>query len=311
LKLRSIGRSGLLASEIGLGTNSLGGHNLYDGLSESKGIETVQQAVDLGVNFFDTADAYGFGRSEELLGQALGDRKNDVLIATKGANQFDAKGNRLGVSNDPAYLRTALEASLKRLGRDYVDLYYIHKPDGKTPPEESFGALLRFKEEGKIRAAGVSNFDLDQLKSASKAGPIDALQSQYHLFDREVENEILPFCVEQGISFIPWGPLAFGILGGKYDSSFTLSENDWRNRVPLFEKERFVEVLTRVERLKTIAKKKGVTVAQLAIRWTLQVPSVGSVIAGAKSPEQVQGNVGADGWELTASEMEAIGAIVG
>jgi len=191
-------------------------------VSEQDGLRLLQRSVDAGVNFIDTADAYGLGRSEELIGKALGRRTTDVIIATKGGITFEGS-ERTGISNDPSYLRRALEASLKRLGRDYIDLYYIHKPDGKTPPEESYGALMQFKDQGLIRAGGVSNFEIKDIQSALRAGPIDALQSRYNIFQREVETEILPFCQTHGISFIPWGPLAFGLLGGKYSSSYKLS----------------------------------------------------------------------------------------
>ena len=309
MKTRILGNATIEVSEIGLGTNYIGGHNFYDAVDEAAGIQIVEQALELGINFFDTADIYGFGRSEELVGKALGSRKNEVFIATKGGITF-AGIKRIGISNRPAYLRQALEASLRRLGRDYIDLYYIHKPDGQTPPEEAYGALLKFKAEGLIRAAGVSNFKLPDLKAALTAGPVDALQSRYNIFQREAEAEILPFCRENRISFIPWGPLAFGLLGGRYTPGLKLPENDWRHRTGLFGKEVFTDNLKVVERLSAFAQKRGVTVPQLAIRWLLHHREIGSVIAGAKHPAQVAQNIQAGGWELTADEITQISALI-
>jgi len=308
MKTRKLGNTSIDITEVGLGTNYMGGHNLYENVDESEGIRIVQRAVDFGITFIDTADIYGMGRSEELVGKALKGRSHEVVIATKGANMFDGK-TRTGVSNEPAYLRKALEASLKRLGRDYVDLYYIHRLDDKTPPEESFGALMRFKEEGLIRAAGVSNFELPALKAAVKAGPIDALQSQYNMLQRQVESDILPFCAENRISFVPWGPLAYGLLGGKYTRDFTLPESDWRHNSGAFEADVYERNLEIVDGLKPIAAKKDAQPAQLAIQWLLAKPAVDSVIAGAKRVDQLEQNVQADGLELTAEEIAQIDAI--
>ena len=312
METRQIGIAGLEATEIGLGTNAVGGHNLYDDLSEENGIALVRRAVELGVSFIDTADIYGMGRSEELVGKALGHNKYDVLVATKGANEWDDKG-RVGVNNDPKYLRKALENSLKRLNRDYVDLYYIHAPDPehKFHLAKSFEELLKLKEEGKIKSAGVSNFSLEQLKEAIEAGPVEALQSQYNIFNRDVEQEILPFCEEQDVSFVPWGPLAFGLLGGKYTRDFKLTEGDWRNNLPLFAEENFKANLDIADELKKLADERGVPLAHLALRWLLRKPVVKSVIVGAKRPDQVDDNVGAVGWDLTQQELDRIDELTG
>lgn len=308
MKTRTLGSSGIDITEIGFGTNYIGGHNLYENVDEDEGIRLVRRAVDLGITFIDTADIYGMGRSEELVGKALKGRWDKVVLATKGSIMFDGKTST-GISNDPAYLRRALEASLKRLGRDHVDLYYIHRWDEKTPPEASFGALLRFKEEGLIRAAGVSNFTLPNIKAALKAGPVDALQSRFNILQREVEPEILPFCRENRISFVPWGPLAYGLLGGKYERGYKLPENDWRHRSEAFGPGVYEKNLDVVDGLKAMAEKKNTTTAHLAIRWLLSKPAVDSVIAGAKRVEQVDQNVQADGIELTGDEVKQIDAL--
>lgn len=305
MKLRILGSSDIKISEVGLGTNYIGGHNLYEKVDENVGMHIIEQALDAGINFVDTADIYGMGRSEELIGKTLGKNRHRVVIATKGGIMFDGK-TQTGINNSPRYLRKALEASLKRLNRDYIDLYYIHKPDGLTPPEEAYDALMQFKKEGLIRAAGVSNFELTDLKAALTAGPVDALQSCYNLLQREVESEVLPFCRANQISFIPWGPLAFGLLGGKYPSDFVLPENDWRRRVGLFDGKVFKKNIEMVESLKPLARKKGVPLARLAISWLLSRPEIGSVIAGAKQPAQVVKNALASGCVLTETELAEV-----
>jgi len=310
MKIRKLGNTGIEISEIGLGTNYIGGHNLYEAVDEAAGIQIVRQALELGINFIDTADIYGMGRSEELIGQALNKHKYQVIVATKGGITFDGL-NRTGISNHPTYLRKALEASLKRLARDYIDLYYIHRPDGRTPPEEAYGTLMKFKEEGLIRAGGVSNFELPDLKAALTAGPIDALQSCYNIFQREVETEILPFCRLSQISFIPWGPLAFGLLGGRYTSDFQLSEKDWRHRTGLFETDVFNGNLEIVNQLKKIAENRGISIPQLAIQWLLSHQEIGSVIAGAKHPDQVRHNSQASSQKLTSDDIARIDALTG
>jgi myo-inositol catabolism protein IolS len=308
MNTRKLGRSNIDISEIGLGTNYVGGHNLYATVDEDEGIRLVQRAIDCGITFIDTADIYGMGRSEELVGRALAGRRHEVVLATKGAVMFDGT-QRTGISNDPAYLRQALEASLRRLNCDYVDLYYIHNPDKTTPPEEAFGALMQFKAEGLIRAAGVSNFDVSELESALKAGPVDALQCRYNLLQRDVESGLLPLCQEHCISLIPWGPLAFGLLGGAYSRDFKLPENDWRSRSGVFDPEVYASNLDIVDQLKSIAAGKGMSTAHVAVQWLLSRPAVGSVIAGAKRADQVEQNARAGDQSLTAEELATIDAL--
>ena len=305
---RALGTSGNDITVIGLGTNYVGGHNLYNAVDEEEGVRLVRRALDLGVNFIDTADVYGLGRSEELVGKALAGRRDEVLVATKGSNM--PHEGRSSPDNDPSYLRSALEASLSRLNMEYVDLYYIHRPDGKTPPEEAFGALMRFKEEGLIRAAGLSNFALPDLRRALDAGPVDALQSRFNLLQREVEAEILPFCTDNGISFVPWGPLAYGLLGGRYQRDFQLPDNDWRHRTGAFDAESYPRNMHVVDGLKTLGEAWGASPGHLALQWLLSRPAVGSVIAGAKTAAQVEDNVQASTVSLDAAQLEAISDLV-
>ena len=283
-----LGQSDIELSSIGLGANYVGGHNLYAEVDENKGVRLVQHAIDLGITHIDTADGYGHGRSEELVGKAIAGRRDQVILATKGGVLFGEHGK--GVDNDPAYLRGALERSLKRLNTDYIDLYYIHKPDGKTPVADAVGALLEFKREGLIRAVGVSNFDLSALQAATEVGPVDALQSCYNLLQRSAENGVLPFCVQNDVSFIPWGGLAYGLLGGRYQRDFQLDEGDWRNRTGVFAGDVLQRNLDVVDGLKTLAADNGSTPAHLAIKWLMEQPGVNSVIAGAKNIDQVSDN---------------------
>jgi myo-inositol catabolism protein IolS len=307
MEKRRLGRTDLHVTEIGLGTNAVGGHNLYANLSEDDGVALVGRAVDVGINFIDTADIYGMGRSEELVGQALEGRRSQVLIATKGGNEFDADSKkRVGVNNGPEYLRRAVEASLKRLRTDFIDLYYIHRLADDVPVCDSFGELQKLKAEGKIRAAGLSNVTVPQIQSAMCAGPVDAVQNEYNLFGREAEEDVLPFCEDNDISFVPFGPLAYGILGGKYDRDLKLVEGDWRARVPLFSDRNYSGVLKVVDQLQEIADGLGVSLPHLAMRWVLRRRYVVSTITGAKRPEQVEQNAKAVGWDLGRDELDVI-----
>ena len=304
---RKLGKSGIDISCIGLGTNYVGGHNLYVGVDEDAGVRLVKQAIDSGVTHIDTADVYGTGRSEELVGQAIAGRRDEVVLATKGGLLFGEHGS--GVNNEPTYLRGALERSLKRLNVDYVDLYYIHRHDGKTPTEDAFGALMDFKREGLIRSAGVSNFDLSDLQAAAGAGQVDALQSCYNLLQRDVESDVLPWCVQNNVSFIPWGGLAYGLLGGRYSRDFKLHDNDWRQRTGLFDAASFARNMDTVDSLKSIADECGSTPAHLAIKWLLSKDAVSSVIAGAKNSDQVRDNVSALQGDVSADNIAAVDAL--
>lgn len=304
---KKLGRSGIDITTMGLGTNYVGGHNLYEGVDEEEGVRLVQKAMDLGVTHLDTADAYGFGRSEELVGKAIEGRRDEVVLATKGGILFGEHGT--GANSQPQYLRAALERSLNRLNVDCIDLYYIHRHDGETPIEEAFGALMDFKKEGLIRAAGVSNFDLPSLKLASSVGQVDALQSRYNLLQREAESEVLPWCEENSVSFVPWGGLAYGLLGGRYSADFKLDEKDWRHRTGIFEEGVYEKNLQVVDQLKLIAKECDSSPGHLALRWLQSRPGVGSVIAGAKNVDQVSDNVAADALILSTQQLDAISAL--
>lgn len=307
MKYSLLPKTDLKISAIGLGTNAVGGHNLYDNLNEEDGKNLVRTALDNGISFIDTADVYGTGRSEELVGEVLKEYPRDrYVIATKGGSDW-----RNGIrDNSPEYLRKAVGESLERLQLESIDLYYIHWPDNKTPVKEAVAELAKLKAEGKIKAVGVSNFTLEQLKEANSEGGISAIQLQYHMLDRSVEKDILPYCVEHGITVVPYGPLAFGILGGKYDEDFLLEEGDWRKRVPLFQEGEFEKNLAIVEKLKALAGRLGTDVSKLALAWLLAQPGIDSVIPGGKRPDQVLANLEAADVELDEVLLEEIDEIL-
>ncbi|MFD3447429.1 aldo/keto reductase [Microbacteriaceae bacterium 4G12] len=302
-------KTNIKISEVGFGTNAVGGHNLYANIDEEQGKKMIEEAVSRGVTFFDTSDSYGFGRSEEILGETIKHKRSELVIATKGGIERLNDGSTR-INNSPQYMRTAVQNSLKRLKTDYLDLYYIHFPDPTVPLSESIGELSRLKEEGKIRAIGVSNVTLEQLKAANSSNEISAVQCPYNMLDRSVEKDLLPYCVQNGISFIPYGPLAFGILGGKYTKDFILGEGDWRKEVGLFEKVTFQRNLTKVEQLKAIAREKEISLANLALSWLLKQKGVDAIIPGGKRFEQIIENVKTSDVTLSETDIGKINSIL-
>ncbi|MBM7645497.1 aryl-alcohol dehydrogenase-like predicted oxidoreductase [Scopulibacillus daqui] len=302
-----LGRTDLYVTPIGLGANAVGGHNLFPNLSDETGREIVRTALQNGINFLDTAFIYGPERSEELVGQVVKESgsRSDVVIATKGAHQF--VNGEVSIDNSPSFLREAVEGSLKRLKTDYIDLFYIHYPDEKTPKDEAIGVLKEMKDEGKIRAIGVSNFSIDQLKEANKDGYVDVVQSEYNLLRRGAEKDLLPYAAENRISFIPYFPLASGLLSGKYtkDSTFT----DRRKDKPLFQGETYLRSIEKVEQIRTMADEKNTAAANIVLAWYLTREAIDAVIPGAKRPEQVAGNIKTLDVKLTDEEIERIDQI--
>ncbi|WKB37268.1 aldo/keto reductase [Terrilactibacillus sp. S3-3] len=305
MKYATLGKSKLQISRIGLGTNA-GGHNLFANVDEKAGIKFVTEALENGINFIDTADSYGLGRSEELIGQILKGRDRDsFVIATKGGNEVLPNGNKRHNSR-PEYIRKALERSLKRLQLDEVDLYYLHFPDNETPISETMGELSRLKQEGKIKAIGISNVSLQQLKEADESCELSALQAAYNMLDRSAEKDLLPYCSDHHISFIPYGPLAYGLLGGNYTKDLKLDKKDWRSSVPLFQPGVFVKMIDKVDRLKKFAVQKGISMNNLALAWLLTQNGVDSVIPGGKNAGQVRDNVLADDVTLTPEDLASL-----
>lgn len=302
-----IGKTELYVNPIGLGTNAVGGHNIYPHLNEETGKDVIRTAFESGINFLDTAYIYGPKRSEELIGEVIKERGNrsDIVIATKGAHKF--VDGKVVFDNSPAFLRDAVESSLERLQTDYIDLFYIHFPDEATPKDEAVGALKELRDQGKIRAIGVSNFSSEQLIEANKDGYVDVYQGWYNLFKREAEKDLLPFTKKNHISFIPYFPLASGLLGGKYDKNTIF--NDGRAKNPLFQGDTFISNLEKVEQVREIANNKGAEVADVVLSWYLQQPAIDVLIPGAKKPEQVSRNLNTLQVVLTPDEIERISRI--
>lgn len=302
-----IGRTGLLVNPIGLGSNAVGGHNLFPNLNDETGKEIVRAAIQNGINFIDSAFIYGMGRSEELIGEVLKEfnTRQDMIIATKGAHKIE--DGKVIVDNSPKFLRETVENSLRRLQTDYIDLFYIHFPDEGTPKDEAIGTLSRLKEEGKIRAIGVSNFTMDQLTEANKDGNLEVIQSGYNLFKREAENDLIPFCAKHEISFIPYFPLASGLLTGKFNKDSIIE--DGRSKNPLFQGELYIRNLEKIESLRNIANDKQAEVSSIVLAWYLAQNTIDTVIPGAKKPEQVLRNLKALEVELTIEEMQEINRI--
>lgn len=301
-----LGKTDVSVHPIGLGTNAVGGHNLYPNLDEEQGKNVVRRAIDHGINLLDTAFSYGNGRSEELVGEVMGEyKRDDIVLATKGAQRY--VGDDKTIDNSPAFLRQTVEDSLRRLNADYIDLFYIHYPDEQTPKDEAIGALKEMKDEGKIRAIGVSNFSMDQLKEANKDGYVDVLQGGYNLLQREAEQDFLPYTAKENITFIPFFPLASGLLAGKYNENSTFS--DFRANKPEFQGEAFKQNLKKVENLRDIANNKNAAVANIVLAWYFTRTSLDVVIPGAKRPEQVVSNIKAAEVSLTDEEIKQIDSI--
>ncbi|EOH87896.1 aldo/keto reductase [Enterococcus pallens] len=285
-----IGRSRVYSTDLGLGTNAVGGHNLFPDLDEEQGKAVVRSALDNGITLLDTAFAYGIGRSEELIGEVLQEPNYDrsrVIVATKAAQDV-TKNDAL--NNSPEFLKQAVEDALKRLQTTYIDIFYIHFPDENTPKNKAIAALHELKEAGKIRAIGVSNFSLEQLQEANQDSYVDVVEDQYSLLHREAESELFPYLKEHRISFVPFFPLASGLLTGKYTKENDFDNSDIRNDNPDFKGERFRQILAKVDLLRPIAETYNATVAQLVLAWYMKNPAISAVIPGAKHPDQVETN---------------------
>ncbi len=284
-----IGKSNVESTPLGLGTNAVGGNNLFPNLKDETGIQIVKTGLDSGITLLDTAFAYGMGHSEELIGQAIkGYDRSKFVIATKAAQ--DTSDGDVKINNNPQFLKKSVDDALKRLQTDYIDIFYIHFPDDQTPKDEAVAALNEMKQEGKIKAIGVSNFSLDQIKEANKDGLVDVVEDQYSLLHRDAETEMFDYLRENNISFVPFFPLASGLLTGKYSEVVDFPENDIRHGNPDFTGERFEKIVEKVNNLKPLADKHGITTAQLVLSWYIKNPDVTVVIPGAKRPEQVESN---------------------
>ncbi len=322
MELRSLGQSHLRTSPIVFGAWAIGGW-MWGGTDVEQAEEAIRAAIENGVNMIDTAAIYGMGLSEEIVGRAVRGHREKVLIATKcGRSWTSEHGSAVGETVDPsgrpvtirsdsrpAALRAECEASLRRLGTDFIDLYQIHWPDTTVPIEDAVGALAQLKAEGKIGAIGVSNFNLEQLRRACSAARIDTLQPPYSLLRRGIEADLLPFCREHSIGVLAYSPLERGLLTGTVDPARTFPEGDHRNSHKLFTAENRAKVLTALKALEAIAARHSASYAQLAIRWTIDQPGITAAVVGSRSAAQSIHNTQAVRLRLAADELAEIGRV--
>ncbi len=278
------------------------------GVGDDEAIAVIHRALELGINFFDTADMYGVGMNELLLGRALRGRRGQAVVATKFGNQRGLDGSFLGVNGRPEYARAACEMSLRRLQVDAIDLYYQHRVDPKVPIEETVGAMARLVEEGKVRYLGLSEASSETLRRAHQTHPIAALQSEYSLWSRDPEQGVLATCRELGIGFVAYSPLGRGFLPGNIRSTADLAPNDWRRRLPRFQPETIPQNLALADRLATLARAQGCSPSQLALAWLLAQGGDIVPIPGTKRIPYLEENVAAVEIALTPAELASIGA---
>ncbi len=309
MKYRTLGQ-GLQVSAIGIGCMPMikGGNILYGEAADmDEATRTIHRAIDLGVTFFDTAEIYGPFANEELLGEAIRDKRNGLVIATKFGFRFDGK-QIVGVDGSPANARRACEGSLQRLGIDVIDLFYQHRVDPTVPIEETVGGMMELVKEGKVRHIALSEAGPDTLRRAAKAAPITALQSEYSIWERDVEEEILGICRENGIGFVPYSPLGRGFLAGTIRSRDELPEHDWRRNDPRYSEENLPANLAIVDTIADIAAKHGVSNAQVALAWLLAQGDDIVPIPGTKRRATMEDSVAAPDVLLTAEDLALIEA---
>ncbi len=304
MEQRPLRSGGLAVSRMGLGC--MGMSEFYGPGDEKESIRTIHRALDLGMNFLDTADIYGLGRNEELVGKAIRDRRNKAGLATKFGNVRGADGSWLGVNGKPEYVRSCCEASLRRLGVEVIDLYYQHRVDPDTPIEETVGAMADLVRQGKVRYLGLSEAAPATIRRACAVYPIEALQTEYSLWTRDPENEVLPTCRELGVGFVAYSPLGRGIFGGRIKNLDDLAEGDYRRSSPRFAGENLAHNLSLVRRLEEIAAEKKCRPSQLALAWLLARDVF--PIPGTKRVERLEENAGALDVMLTSDDLARLDA---
>jgi aryl-alcohol dehydrogenase-like predicted oxidoreductase len=308
MNMRQLGRGGPAVSVLGLGC--MGMSEFYGEHDDAESIATIHRAVDMGINFFDTADAYGPFTNERLVGRAVRDRRTDVVLATKFGNVRREDGSWLGINGSPEYVRRACDASLQRLGVETIDLYFQHRVDTTVPIEETVGAMAELKKAGKIRFLGLSEAGESTIRRAYAVHPITALQTEYSLWSREPEEGLLDVCRELGIGFVAYSPLGRGFLTGRFKRPDDLAPDDWRRNNPRFQTDNFQKNLEIVERVKRVAARKRCTAAQLALAWVLAQGEDVVPIPGSKRRERLEENAAAADVQLTADELSEMDALL-
>lgn len=304
MKLRKLGSQGLTVSELGLGC--MGMSEFYGTGDEAESIATIDRALDLGVTLLDTADMYGSGANEQLVGKAIKNQRDRVVLATKFGILRGEDSSFRGVNGSPEYVQQACEASLQRLGIDYIDLYYLHRVDPNVPIEETVGAMAQLVKQGKVRYLGLSEASTATIERAASVHPISALQSEYSLWSRDPEDEILPTIRKLGIGFVAYSPLGRGFLSGNITSSDDFAADDYRRNSPRFQGENFNKNLQLVNRVQEIATEKGVTPGKLALAWLLAQGEDIVPIPGTKHRKYLEENVAAVEITLTTAEIKRI-----
>ena len=306
MKLRMLGRSGLQVSAMGLGC--MGMSQSYGTPDDTESRATLRRALEIGITLLDTADAYGGGENETLVGSMIRERRNDVVLATKFGILRDATGVPRGVDGSPAYAKRACDASLQRLGVDVIDLYYLHRVDANVPIEDSVGAMSELVQAGKVRHLGLSEASVDSLRRACKVHPITALQSEYSLWNREPELDVIPVCRELGIGFVPFSPLGRGFLSGTVTATDHLPADDFRRILPRFKGEAFDQNLALVRTLEALAEQRHCTTSQLALAWILAKGDDIVPIPGTKRRIYLESNAAAADITLSEDEVAALDA---
>ena len=301
---RTLGSEGLSVSAQGLGC--MGMSEFYGSADEDEAIATIHRALELGISFLDTADMYGPFTNEKLVGRAIADRRDEVVLATKFGNERSEDGGFLGVNGKPDYVHKACDASLRRLGVDHIDLYYQHRVDKTVPIEETVGAMKELVEQGKVRHLGLSEASPETIRRAHAVHPITALQTEYSLWTRDPEDAVLPTVRELGIGFVAYSPLGRGFLSGAITKPEDLAEDDFRRNNPRFQRENFGKNLELVDRVREIADEKDVTPGQLALAWLLHQSEDIVPIPGTKRVAYLEENAAADAIELSAEDLERI-----
>jgi len=311
METRTFGNTNIQVTPVGLGTWAIGGW-MWGGTDEAQSIDTIHRAIDKGIGLIDTAPVYGFGRSEEIVGKALADgRRDQVALATKVALNWNDDQDKVWRDATALRIEREVEDSLKRLQTDRIDIYQVHWPDSKTPMEETARALENLYQAGKIRAIGVSNFTPSQMDELQKTVPLHSLQPPYNLFEREIEQEILPYCRENGIATITYGGLCRGLLTGKMQEDTQFTGDDLRKNDPKFQGERYRQYLNAVAELDAFARERyQKNVLALALRWLVDQPGVTTALWGARRPEQLDPVGEIEGWSLDKDAMAAIDDIL-